>query len=89
MITLLKPEYYVPIYGYPHMLRGNARNAYDLGYSKEKVVILKNGKILEFTSDAMRETDEYASHKLVTVDGRMVGFTGEKELHDRFQISTQ
>lgn len=89
MITLLKPEYYVPIYGYPHMLRGNARNAYDLGYSKDKVVILKNGKILEFTKDAMRETDEYASHKLVTVDGRMVGYTGEKELHDRFQISSQ
>lgn len=30
MITMLKPEYYVPVYGFPHMLRGNARNAYDL-----------------------------------------------------------
>lgn len=89
MITLIKPEYYVPIYGYPHMLRGNARNAYELGYPKEKVVILKNGKILEFTSDEVRETDEYAPHKLVTVDGRMVGYTTEKELHDRFQISSQ
>ena len=89
MITLIKPEYYVPIYGYPHMLRGNARNAYELGYAKEKVILLKNGKILEFSKDAVRETDEYASHKLVTVDGRMVGHTAEKELHDRFQISTQ
>jgi ribonuclease J len=89
MINLIRPEYYVPIYGFPHMLRGNARNAYDLGYSKDKVVILKNGKILEFTKDTVRETDEYASHKLITVDGRMVGFTAEKELHDRFQISSQ
>ena len=89
MITLIKPEYYVPIYGYPHMLRGNARNAYELGYAKDKVILLKNGKILEFSKDAVRETDEYASHKLVTVDGRMVGHTAEKELHDRFQISTQ
>lgn len=89
MINLIRPEYYVPIYGFPHMLRGNARNAYDMGYAKDKVVILKNGKILEFTKDSVRETDEYASHKLVTVDGRMVGYTAEKELHDRFQISSQ
>ena len=89
MITMLNPEYYIPIYGFPHMLRGNARNAYDLGYPKNKVPILRNGKILEFTRDAMRETDEYVSKKLITVDGRMVGHTTEKELHDRYQISSQ
>ncbi len=89
MITLIQPEYYIPIYGFPHMLRGNTRNAYELWYKKDKVIILKNGKILEFTKDAARETDEYISKKLVTVDGRMVGYTGEKELHDRYQISSQ
>lgn len=30
MISLIRPEVYVPIYGYPHMLYGNARNAYEL-----------------------------------------------------------
>ncbi len=89
MIGLLKPEFYIPIYGYPHMLRGNARNAYDLGYAKSKVPILRNGKLLEFTKDTMRETDQYTSKKLITIDGRMVGYTAEKELHDRYQISSQ
>jgi ribonuclease J len=89
MIGLLRPEFYIPIYGFPHMLRGNARNAYDLGFPKSKVPILRNGKILEFTKDSMRETDQYASKKLITVDGRMVGYTTEKELHDRYQISSQ
>lgn len=89
MITLLNPEYYIPIYGFTHMLRGNTRNAYDLGYTKDKVIVLKNGKILEFTKENVRETDEYASHKLITIDGRMVGYSLEKELHDRFQISSQ
>jgi ribonuclease J len=89
MITLLKPEYYIPIYGFPHMLRGNARNAYDLGFSKDHVPLLRNGKILEFTENTMRETDEYVSKKLITIDGRMVGYTGEKELHDRYQIASQ
>jgi len=72
MITMLSPEYYVPVYGYPHMLRGNARNAYDLGYEKSKVPILRNGKLLEFTKEGMRETDQYVSKKLITIDGRMV-----------------
>jgi mRNA degradation ribonuclease J1/J2 len=89
MITLLSPEFYIPIYGFPHMLRGNARNAYDLGYAKQNVPILRNGKILEFTKDEMRETDQYVSKKLITIDGRMAGYTGEQELHDRFQISSQ
>ena len=89
MITMLSPEYYIPIYGFPHMLRGNARNAYDLGYAKNKVPILRNGKLLEFTKESMKETDEYVSKKLITVDGRMVGYTTEKELHDRFQIQSQ
>lgn len=61
MITLLKPEYYIPIYGFPHMLRGNTRNAYDLGYARDKVIIMKNAKILEFTKDTVIETDEYVS----------------------------
>ena len=89
MITMLRPEYYVPIYGFPHMLRGNARNAYDLGYDKSQVPILRNGKLLEFTKDGMRETDQYVSKKLITIDGRMVGYTKEQELHDRYQISSQ
>ena len=75
MISLVKPEYYIPIYGFPHMLRGNARNAYDLGYPKNKVPILRNGKLLEFTKDAMIETDQYVSKKLITVDGRLVGYS--------------
>jgi ribonuclease J len=89
MITMLNPEYYVPVYGYPHMLRGNARNAYDLGYDKSKVPILRNGKLLEFKKDSMQETDQYVSKKLITIDGRMVGYTHEQELHDRYQISSQ
>ncbi len=89
MITMLQPEFYIPIYGFPHMLRGNARNAYDLGYEKSKVPILRNGKLLEFTKDEMRETDQYVSKKLITIDGRMVGYTEEQELHDRYQISSQ
>ncbi len=86
MISLIRPEVYMPIYGYPHMLHGNARNAYESGYSKDRVIIGRNGQIVEFTKDSFRVTDMYAPHRLVSVDGYMVGLTGEKELHERHQL---
>lgn len=42
MIALIRPEVYIPIYGFPFMLHGNAQNAYDLGYDEEHVLIGKN-----------------------------------------------
>ncbi len=88
MITLIRPEYYFPIYGFPHMLYGNAKNAYALGYPKDKVKIMRNGMVVEFTKDAVHVTDMFISKKLITVDGRMVGHTNERELHDRYQIAS-
>jgi ribonuclease J len=86
MISLIRPEVYMPIYGYPHMLYGNAKNAYEMGYSKEKVIISRNGQIIEFTKDDYRMTDMFVSHRLMTVDGYMVGLTKEREIHDREQL---
>jgi ribonuclease J len=86
MISLIRPEVYVPIYGYPHMLHGNARNAYEMNYPKEKVLIGRNGQIMEFTKDSFKLTDMYASHRLLTIDGYMVGLSKENELHERHQL---
>lgn len=86
MISLIRPEVYMPIYGYPHMLHGNARNAYEMEYPKERVIIGRNGQIIEFTKDSFRVTDEYAPHRLIEVDGYMVGYTDEKHLHERHQL---
>jgi ribonuclease J len=88
MISLIRPEVYVPIYGFPFMLHGNAKNAYDLGYDENHVLIGKNGQIFEFTKDSFKLTNMYAPHRLVTVDGNMIGYSKEDTLHDRFQLST-
>jgi ribonuclease J len=89
MISLIQPQVYIPIYGFPHMLYGNARNAASLGYTPDRIALLRNGQIMEFTKDSHRITDGFIHRKLLTVDGRLVGYTGEKELHDRYQISQQ
>ena len=89
MISLIRPELYIPIYGFPHMLYGNARNAYEMGYAHDKVIIMKNAQVLEFTKDSHRLTTTFIPHKLTTIDGHTVWYTTEHELHDRYQISTQ
>lgn len=76
----------MPIYGYPHMLYGNAKNAYEMGYTKDKVIISRNGQIIEFTENDFRVTDMFVPHRLITVDGYMVGLTKEREIHDREQL---
>lgn len=87
MISLIHPEYYFPIYWFPHMLFWNAKNAYALWYPEEKVVIMRNGMVVEFTKNSVHVTNSFISKKLVTVDGRMVGYTTERELHDRYQLA--
>lgn len=86
MISLIRPEVYMPVYGYPHMLHGNAKNAYALGYTEDRVLISRNGQIIEFTKDDYQMTDMFVSHRLMTVDGYMIGITKEAELHDREQM---
>lgn len=86
MISLIRPHVYIPIYGYPHMLHGNARNAYKLGYPEDRVIIGNNGRIMEFTATDFRVTDFHVPHRLMTVDGNMIGFSNESHLHDRYQL---
>ena len=69
------------------MLYGNAKNAYALGYSKDKVKVMRNGMVVEFTQDTCTVTNTFVPKKLITVDGRMVGHVSERELHDRYQLS--
>jgi ribonuclease J len=86
MIKLIRPEVYVPIYGYPHMLHGNAKNAYKLGYDHDHVLITRNGQIMEFTKDSFQLTHMFASHEIKSVDGYTLGYTNETHLHDRYQL---
>ena len=88
MISLLRPQIYVPIYGFPHMLHGNAKNARSLGYTDDNIVIPCNGMIIEFTKDEHEIAPYSAPHRLITVDGRMIGHTKENTLHERNQLGT-
>lgn len=85
MIDLIKPEFFMPIYGERHMLHKNAIIAESVWYKKENVIIARNWEILTLT-DKWVTRSGFISHKYISVDWWLVGFTGEKELHERMQL---
>jgi len=89
MISLIQPEVYIPIYGFPHMLYGNARNARYMWIPQSLILLSKNWQVIEFTKDSFQLTSQFVPHSLVTVDGYTVGMTKESQLYERFQISSQ
>lgn len=87
MIEEIQPEIFVPIYGHRFMLHANADIARGMGYSEERIMIPRNGQIMEFTATDSRLTDYFASHRTVTIDGNMVGYTDEAQMLERYQMS--
>ena len=76
----------MPIYGYTHMIMGNAKNAAACGYSKDRIILGKNGQVIEFTKDSFSITPYFAPHRLIAVDGYTIGYTREEQIHDRYQM---
>jgi len=86
MISLIRPQVYMPIYGYPHMLHGNSRNAKAMGYDDKHIIVGRNGQIMEFTKENFKVTDTYVPHHYMAVDGYTLGITTEETIHDRHQL---
>lgn len=86
MIQETKPEVFIPIYGSRFMIHSNADIARGLGYKDDKIFVAHNGQIMEFTKYGSKITTIFAPHRIVTIDGYLIGFSGEKEFIERFQM---
>jgi len=96
MLSDIKPDYFIPVYGNHYMLKEGARIAYGLGYLKHKVFVPDNGSIIKFTNDkALGRSQtgeaeilkEKAPSNYVFVDGLGVGDIGEIVLRDRQMLA--
>lgn len=58
LITELKPENIVPIHGEARHLQAFKQLAISLGYDEEKVILLKNGEVIEATGDGRVKTSK-------------------------------
>lgn len=86
MLTLMKPQYFIPIHGEYRMLYLHRMLAESVGVSKDNTFIIKNGDVVDIEYKAARLTRKIASGDTY-VDGMGVGDVGEIVLRDRKQLS--
>ncbi len=86
LYSLIRPKYAIPIHGeYRHRIA--QRNlCLDLGWDKEKVVILKSGDVLSL-SGRKAEITETVPARGILVDGLGIGDVGNIVLRDRQYLS--
>lgn len=86
VISLIKPEYIVPIGGaYRHMIQFR-QLAIGKGYAKEQVFVLDSGETIELTPESVHLGPK-VELKDIMVDGLGVGDVGSIVLSDRRQMA--
>jgi ribonuclease J len=86
MLQLVKPKYFVPIHGeYRHLFR-HAALAHQLGAVSEEILLLENGRSIEFTEDGARRRDPVPAGR-VLVDSGSLEEIEEVVIRDRKHLS--
>ena len=86
MITLMKPQYFIPIHGEYRMLHIHRSLAENVGVEKGNTFILNNGDVVDIQNGEARQTRSVTSGDTY-VDGFGIGEVGEVVLRDRKQLS--
>lgn len=86
MLTLMKPEYFIPIHGEFRMLHHHRLLAEAVGVDESHIFILKNGELVESKAGVVRQTGWVPAGQIF-VDGLGIGDIGNVVLRDRRQLS--
>ncbi|MSU60569.1 MAG: ribonuclease J [Candidatus Staskawiczbacteria bacterium] len=87
MLSEVKPDYFIPVYGNHFMLKECARIGWSMGILKHKVFVPDNGSVIKFTKTSAEVLKEKVPSSYVFVDGLGVGDVGEIVLRDRQALS--
>jgi ribonuclease J len=86
ILDITKPKYFIPIHGeYRHLVH-HARIAYNMGLSKEQVLLAEDGQTLEFDENGGRYGKKVHTGR-VLVDGKGIGDVGRRVLKERRSLS--
>ena len=83
MINIMKPKFFMPIYGQYSMLVNHAQLALGEGIPKENIVVAENGQVVSLNPKSISLTKETVPSNYVMVDGLGIGDVGEIVLRDR------
>jgi ribonuclease J len=73
MLSLVKPEYFVPVHGELYMRYAHKKLAMELGMPDENVFLIDNGSILEVYSDKVKVSDKKLKLDTIMIDGLGIG----------------
>ena len=86
VLTLVKPDYFVPVHGeYRHLVK-HAQLARSLGWGEDRALILSNGTPLVLSGNGHHLEPRVETGR-VFIDGKGVGDVGEMELRDRRHLA--
>lgn len=86
MYQLTTPKYLLPAHGEARQLQTHQKIAEDMGMDKDKIFILENGDVLEFSKKTAKVSGKVTAGK-VLVDGSGIGDVGNIVLKDRKHLS--
>ncbi len=87
MIRLMKPKFFLPVYGYYSMLVRHAELAEEEGIRRENILVAENGQVIKLTPKRISLEKEKVPSNYVMVDGLGIGDVGEVVLRDRQVLS--
>ena len=70
MMALLKPEYFCPIHGEALMRHAHKKIALDMRIPEEKILLPKNGQIVELYDECVLLSEKKLKLDTVTIDGK-------------------
>ena len=71
ILRLVKPKYFIPVHGeYRHLFR-HAALAHQLGAVTEEILLLEDGKCIEFTEDGVRRLDPVNAGRILVDSGSL------------------
>ena len=84
--NLVQPRYAIPVHGEYRHLKAQARLAGDLGYTKDRIFILRSGDVLELSENSARIAGKVTVGDIL-VDGLGIGDVGNSVLRDRQHLA--
>lgn len=86
MLSLLRPQYFLPIHGEYRMQRVHANTAIECGVKPENIFILENGDVVAFSDKGARFAGHVTSGE-VYIDGTGIGDISSNVIKERKYLS--
>jgi ribonuclease J len=88
LLQLTRPKYFIPIHGELRHLKQHAALAREIGIAEERIAVVENGTMIEFSNGDMKIGDRIPGG-YIFVDGSGVGDIGPKVMRERETLARE